>query len=41
MSDALGTQIRIDLINEFPHINCLIRAYRFTDITIDTFIGDI
>ena len=38
MSNAFGTQIWIDLINQLAHINGFIWAYRFANITIDAFI---
>ena len=40
VSDTLGTFARIDFINLGSLGDCLIWAFWFTDITIDTFIGN-
>lgn len=40
MADALGAFGRINLVDEFAEVNCLIRALGFTHITVDAFVSD-
>ncbi len=40
MPDALGAFIGIDLIDQGPHENGIIRTFRFADVAIDAIVGD-
>ena len=40
MTDTFGTFHRIDLVNLYALVNCLVRALRLTDITVDALFGD-
>ena len=40
MADTFGAFCRIYNINIFALGYCLVRAFRFTDITVDTFFSD-
>ena len=31
---------RVDFINQRPHVNGCIRAFRFADIAVNAFVGD-
>ena len=40
MTDTLGTQRRVNFINQLAHINRIVGAKWLADIAVDTFIGD-
>ena len=40
MPHALGTQIRMNLVDQRPHTNGIVGAYRLADITVDAFISN-
>jgi hypothetical protein len=40
MADALGTFLRMNLVNLRPHENCFVRALRLAHVAIDAFIGN-
>lgn len=40
MSDALGAFIGIDLVDQWPHKDGLVRAFRLTDVAVDAIVGN-
>jgi hypothetical protein len=39
MSDAFGAQLPVDFVDDFALIDCIVRAFRFANITIDAVIS--
>ena len=40
VSDTLGAEIGVNLINFYPGVDGLVRALRFADVAVDAFVGN-